>query len=399
MSATEATPLRVVIVGGGVAALEALIALHDLAGERVRTTLVAPEEDFTYRPLSVAVPFSLGHVERYPLDRVARDFGARLVRDSLAEVDPEARHIRTAAGEELRYDALVVAVGARTAPPFPSGITFGEPGARDALQELLAELEGGSVRQVAFVVPGGTSWPLPLYELALMTAAEVWGMGIDDAELTFVTPEQTPLHMFGNAGSGAVTGLLEEARIRFIGSSYATLDGRSLTLAPRHRTMENQRVVTLPLLSGPGLTGLPADPDGFIPVDDHGLVQGLADVYAAGDATTFPIKQGGIATQQADAVARAIAARAGAPVSTDPMRPVLRGMLLTGGAKQYLRHAIAGGQGEGDAATRALWWPPHKVAGRYLAPYLFGRQEEEILAGPDDEHLPVAMPVPEQQRP
>jgi sulfide:quinone oxidoreductase len=399
MSASDAPPLRVVIVGGGVAALEALIALHELAGERVRTTLVAPEDDFTYRPLSVAVPFSLGHVERYPLDRVARDFGARLVRDTLESVDPEGRHVRTAGSEELRYDALVVAVGARTAPPFESGITFGEPGSRDALQGLLSDLEGGYAKRVAFVVPGGTSWPLPLYELALMTAAEVWGMGVDDAELTFVTSEQAPLHMFGSAGSDAVAGLLEAARIRFVGSSYPAVDGRTLTLTPGHRTIEDQRVVTLPLLSGPGLPGLPADPDGFIPVDDHGLVQGLDGVYAAGDATTFPIKQGGIATQQADAAARAIAARAGAPVSPDPMRPVLRGMLLTGGAKQYLQHAVTGGQGEGEAATRALWWPPHKVAGRYLAPYLFGRQEEEILAGPDGEHLAVALPVPDQQRP
>jgi sulfide:quinone oxidoreductase len=251
---------------------------------------------------------------------------------------------------------------------------------------------------VAFVVPGGTSWPLPLYELALMTAAEVWGMGIDDAELTFVTPEQAPLHMFGSAGSAAVAGLLEKARIRFVGSSYATVDGRTVTLAPRHRTLEHQRVVTLPVLSGPGLPGLPADEKGFIPVSDQGLVQGLAEVYAAGDATTFPIKQGGIATQQADAVARAVAARAGAPVSTDPVRPVLRGMLLTGGAEQYLRHAIAGGAGEGETTTRALWWPPHKVAGHYLAPYLFGRQEAEILERPDDAHVPVAMSIPAGQQ-
>jgi hypothetical protein len=72
-------------------------------------------------------------------------------------------------------------------------------------------------------------------------------------------------------------------------------------------------------------------------------------------------------------------------------------MLLTGGAKQYLRHVIAGGEAEGEAATRALWWPPHKVAGQYLAPYLFGRQEEEILADPEEEHIPVDGPVPEQR--
>jgi sulfide:quinone oxidoreductase len=373
------SPREVVIAGGGVAALEALIALRELAGDRVRTTLVAPETEFTYRPLTVTQPFALGHAERYPLDRIAEDFGARLITDAVTEVVPEEHRVRCASGAELPYDALVMTVGARTERPFELGITFGEPEAREALAGLLADLEEGYAKRVAFVVPPGTSWPLPLYELALMTAADVWGMGIDEADLTFVTPEQAPLGMFGTAASDAVASLLAEARIEFVGSSYASMEDRRLVLAPGHRVVEAAHVVTLPLLRGPALPGLPADPEGFIPVDDHGRVRGHEDVYAAGDATTFPIKQGGIATQMADTVAQTIAQGAGAPVQAAPMRPVLRGMLLTGGAKQFLRHAIAGGEGDGETAQRALWWPPHKVAGRYLAPYLFGRQEAEIL--------------------
>jgi sulfide:quinone oxidoreductase len=329
------SPREVVIAGGGVAALEALIALRELAGDRVRTTLVAPETEFTYRPLTVTQPFALGHAERYPLDRIAEDFGARLITDAVTEVVPEEHRVRCASGAELPYDALVMTVGARTERPFELGITFGEPEAREALAGLLADLEEGYAKRVAFVVPPGTSWPLPLYELALMTAADVWGMGIDEADLTFVTPEQAPLGMFGTAASDAVASLLAEARIEFVGSSYASMEDRRLVLAPGHRVVEAAHVVTLPLLRGPAL--------------------------------------------MADTVAQTIAQGAGAPVQAAPMRPVLRGMLLTGGAKQFLRHAIAGGEGDGETAQRALWWPPHKVAGRYLAPYLFGRQEAEIL--------------------
>jgi sulfide:quinone oxidoreductase len=392
-NATPASPLDVVIAGGGVAALETLIALNDLAGDRVRTTLVAPEADFTYRPLTVAEPFSLGHAERYPIERFAADFGAGVVQQAVTEVMPDDHRLRCASGLELTYDVLVIAVGARTERPFERGITFGEPGAREALGGLLADIEQGYAKSVAFVVPPGTSWPLPLYELALMTAADVWSMGIDDAELKLVTPEQAPLDVFGTPASDAVASLLADARISFVGSSYASVKDRSIVLAPGHRPLDANRIVTLPLLRGPAIAGLPGDANGFIPVDDQGAVVGIGDVYAAGDATTFPIKQGGLATQMADAVAQAIAARAGAPVEAAPMRPVLRGMLLTGGTKQFLRHAITGGRGDGETAQHALWWPPHKVAGHYLAPYLFGRQEADLLSVEAETHVPVAIAV------
>jgi sulfide:quinone oxidoreductase len=103
-------------------------------------------------------------------------------------------------------------------------------------------------------------------------------------------------------------------------------------------------------------------------------VPGLADVYAVGDMTTRPLRQGGLATQQADAAASAIAAWAGAPVTPQPYRPDLRAILLTGGAPLFLRR--------GSAATDAPWWPPHKVAGRELAPYLEAHPELLLTAAP-----------------
>jgi sulfide:quinone oxidoreductase len=123
---------------------------------------------------------------------------------------------------------------------------------------------------------------------------------------------------------------------------------------------------------GPGIAGLPADERGFIPIDDHARVGGVDDVYAAGDGTTFPIKQGGLGTQQADAAAEHIAARFGAPVEPQPFHPILRGQLLTGEESLHLQQDVAGGAGEGAASADYLWWPPHKVSGRYLAPWLEG---------------------------
>ena len=152
-------------------------------------------------------------------------------------------------------------------------------------------------------------------------------------------------------------------------------DGQ-LSLIP-NGTLAAERVVSLPSLLGPQLEGLPADPDGFIPVDLHGLVQGEEDVYAAGDATNSPIKQGGVASQQADAAAEAIAARAGAAVDPQPFRPVLRGLLLTGSTPRYMSAEVSGGRGEDwRVSDHALWWPPSKIAGKRLAPYLALRHDE-----------------------
>src|SRR5215216_470100 len=320
-------PPRVVIAGGGVAALEALIALRDLARDRVRLTLVAPEAHFVYRPLSVAEPFCLGHAAHHPLRAIAQDFDADIVSGALAEVEPAERRIVLADGGTLAYDTLLVAVGARMEMPFRHGITFGADGAPEALAGLLADLEEGYARRVAFVVPSGVGWTLPLYELALMTASDVWSAGIDAVELTLVSPEARPLEIFGAEASAMVAELLAQARIHFVGSASADVIHNAVLAGDR--TIAVDRTLTLPRPAGAAIPGLP-DVGGFIPVDDHGRVTGVRDVYAAGDVTDGAIKQGGLAAQQALAAAEAIAARHGADLDPEPFRPILRGMLLTG---------------------------------------------------------------------
>jgi sulfide:quinone oxidoreductase len=390
---TETNPPHVLIAGGGVAALETLIALRDLAGERVAITLLAPDADFTYRPMTVAQPFSLGHARAYGLAGIAAEFGAAFVHDSVAEVRADEKLVRCASGRDVAYDHLVVAVGARATPSFPHAITFGEDPSEERLHGMLADLEQGYLQRVAFVVPAEATWTLPLYELAVMTARQAWTMGMDRVRFTLVTPEDRPLAMFGTPASEAVGELLHQHAIEFVGSSYPSV-GRGYVIAdPGGRRIDADRIVALPALEGRAVAGVPADGNGFIPVDEHGRVPGLAGVYAAGDGTSFPIKQGGLATQQADAVAAAIAAEAGAPIDAEPFRPVLRGLLLTGGDDRFLRNVVAGGGGEGEVATHTLWWPPTKIAGRYISGYLFGRDEAESLEGARADHLEIAVPL------
>ena len=379
--AEPGSPADVLIVGGGVAALETLMALRDLAGDRVRVTLVAPEPDFVYRPMAVAEPFGLGEARRYPLRRIVEDFGADLVQAGVAALDAPAGRVALRSGDTMTYDTLVLAPGARMLPAFDDAVTFSGPGSGPEMRALLDELEQRRVRRIAFVAPTMVGWTLPLYELALLTGRHTITRDLQ-VELVLVTPEQRPLALFGDGPSGAVAELLTAAGIEFIGGSHVDLRDGAVRLIPGGRAFGAERLVALPLVRGPKLEGVPAERDfGFIPVDRHGRVDELDGVYAAGDATNFPVKQGGLAAQQADAVAEHVAARHGARLEPSPFHPVLRGLLFAGGPERYMR---ADQQGVGAVAAQALWWPPTKIAGRYLAPYLYER-EAAAVPGPAPE--------------
>jgi sulfide:quinone oxidoreductase len=391
-------PLKVMIAGGGVAALEAMIALRHLAEERVQVELVTPKPEFAYRPLAVAEPFSLGKAHRFDLLDIAGDHGAALHLAGLQAADPDRRQILTWDGRALSFDVLLLAVGARTATSIPGSVTITGPGYTSRFRTVLRELDERRIRRVAFAVPPGTSWPLPLYELALMTATRVAERGLRKVELSLVTPEDAPLEIFGARASRAVSDLLAERGVALHTARHPTefRDGE-LTFIPSGGVAA-ERVISLPRLLGPKIPGIPHDAQGFIPVDLHGLVQGELDVYAAGDATTCPIKQGGVASQQADAVAEAIAARAGAEIEPTEFRPVLRGLLLTGSTPRYMRAEVAGGRGDDwDVSEHALWWPPSKVAGRWLAPYL-ALHYEELAEAPTGLPIEVSFDSPSIKR-
>jgi sulfide:quinone oxidoreductase len=370
-------PLHVVIAGGGIAGVEAALALRALTGNALELTMIAPDDRLHYRPLTVVEPFTARAARHYPLDEICRDLGIELRRDTLARVNGGAREAIAGGGARIGYDALVVAVGAPAEAALPRAHTFFADADPESLHWIVREIEERVSRRVAFVVPSGAVWPLPLYELALMTAARAHERRIGDAALTLVTPEDEPLAIFRGAGSAATAELLENAGIEVYANAYAAgYDGRFLTVMPGDRRLRVERVVALPRLSGPAIDGLPSDPHGFVHADECGRVPDLPDVYAAGDATTFPIKQGGIAAQQADLVAALIARTAGAAVAAPSTRPLLRAVLFTGGAPLYLRATITGGESVISTASRHCpWWPPHKVAARHLAPFLADRDE------------------------
>jgi sulfide:quinone oxidoreductase len=338
---------EVVVVGGGIAALELVLALRELAGDRVGVTVVAPDTDLLLRPLLIAEPLGQLPPHPYPWPAIAGDLGVRFVRSSITAVDPERRVVVRRTGGTLPYDTLVLAPGARRLEAFDDTIHIGDPAGALALERLRDEIAAGTVRDVAFIAPTLTGWLLPLYEAALITAR----LG---ASATLITAEEEPLALFGRTAIDAVWRELDAAGVRFVGDARAHVDEGAVTVGDRR--IDADRIIALPLVRGPRIDGVPeAGIYGLIPVGPYGRVAGLADAYAIGDATDYAIKQGGIACQQAASAASHIARRHGAPVELIPFQPRLRATLLTGA------EPIALGVGA-DV--------PAKLPGPRLAPYL-----------------------------
>ena len=372
MTTQDPTPkLRVAIAGGGVAGLEALLALRALAPERTEITMIAPNAEFVYRPMTVREPFSYPQANRYAIAPIVAETGAELVTEELARVDPQKRIAYTSSDAQIDYDALVLALGARARPRYEHAITVDDRKLDETMHGLIQDVEEGYVKSIAFISPGRMAWPFPLYELALMTAGRAYDMGVE-VEITIVTPEDSPLAIFGAPASSAVAELLEQAHVKTIHSAYAEVPrAGEIVINPGERRLQVSRVVALPELYGPGVRGVPLSEHGFYRVDVHGELVDAEHIYAAGDATEFPIKFGGIAAQQADAIAEAIAARAGAPVTPQPFHPVIQGILLTGDKPRYLTARITGGQGfSSEISETPSWSPAAKIAAKYLAPYL-----------------------------
>jgi sulfide:quinone oxidoreductase len=360
---------HVVIAGGGVGALEGLLALQSHARERVRISVITATRYLTYRALSVAEPFGGGSVPRFDWEQITRERGVRWISGVVAGVRPETRELDTRDGPAVPYDALLLSLGCRPQPALPGAIPFAGPRDVIAIAEALDALSPGRPRSIAFVASAGTAWTLPLYELALMTAEHGRQCGLDLA-IEVVTRESAPLGIFGTEASTAVARRLEAAGVRLRTDTFATeFAERQLWFEPEG-TLDADLAIALPPLSGPHLAGLPAESDGFVPVDGYGRVHGVDSVWAVGDMTSRPLKQGGLAAQQADVAAADIAVQvAGADVVVRSYKPKLEGLLLTGADPVYLErrpHAPP----ESQASNEFLWWAPHKVVGRHLGPYL-----------------------------
>ena len=384
--------MEIIIAGGGVAGLEGLLALHRMLGDGARLTLIAPDPDFTYRPLAVAEPFGLGHAHRVPLKRFAEETGptwySTAWRPSMTMLDRSGwSGAGRAASTRCCWRPAAVRWRAWREP------RRGSRAATETYGGLLRDLEEGYVKRLAIVVPPGSVWPLPGYELALATAGEAKEMGQADLTITVVTPEHEPLSLFGEEASRAVAEELGWAGIQFKTGVVARRDGDGIIVEPSGERLDVQRVFAVPRIVGPAIEGVACDDEGFLVADDNARVEGCERTWAAGDGIVSPVNFGGLATHQARRAAAAIAGIAGVDVP-DPGEPVLHGRLLVGHRSRRLAPS-------GGAEGAPLWWPHGKVAGEHLPRWLaeHGVAPPAAEEPPDEDGVTIRRPLSEMRGP
>lgn len=369
------TRTDILVAGGGVAALEALLALHERLGASRRITLLAPSGEFRYRPLAAYGGLVPGLRTAVDLGAVAAEHDAEYRRDHLDAVRVPKSEAVTRDGTCIAYQALIVAIGAIAINPFPGAVTLGLPRQEAAFEALVERVRVGAVQRVVIVVPPHLSWTLPAYETALMLRH---ASGLPSMRVTVTTPESAPMDEFGPEIADAIADRLRDRNVELCPLTVPETIAEDELWVPSLGLTPVDAVVVLARPAGPLVAGLPHDALGFIPVDGTGRVAGAPGVWAAGDATTQATKQGGFALQQVDAVCDDVAATltgerprdegaAGAPL-------VMRAALLDGDHVLYLRAEQESGRWRGVASWDPLWSPPGKVAGGRLTDYLARRE-------------------------
>jgi len=371
-------PYHVVVAGGGFAALEAVLGLRALAGSAARISLVSPDPLFAYRPAATLDAFSDTAPRAFDLAAIAAELGVRLYRTRVESVGGARRRVRLGSGGRLTYDALVLATGARAVVGVPGALTFRDHRDVPRFRDVLRELDQHRLGALVFAVPSGVAWPLPLYELAMLSVAHARQQG-GRTEITLVSPEPRPLAAFGAEASELVAAELADRGVVFLGSCIpGRLCGGGALSIQSGAPIKADRVVAVPQLRGARITGIPANRWGFVPTDAVGRVEGMDDVYAAGDMTVYPIKHGGLAIQQADRIAHTIAAGLGLTPHELKAKPTLEVRLIGGERPLHLRIELdefAQPTNATLAHTRSDRPPSWtKVFGRYLTPYFENQQ-------------------------
>ena len=338
---------RVVIAGGGIAGVEATLALGALAPGRAEVVVLEPRPRFALPATAAGRAFGLGWSVNRSMDQVVGRAGGRLRRARLTGVDARRRIAMLAGGELLPYDHLIVAVGGRAEATVDGALTFrghGDSAELRALVDGLVEGAGRGARsEVVVVVPGRCGWPLTAYEIALMTHDHLDALGVADrCAISVLTAEPSPLAAFGEEVGATVARTLARAAIAVRAGVEADSFSWGRLRLRDGEVLRADRVVALAALAGPRIAGLPHDEHGFVACDAAGSVEGAPGVRIVGDAGIAPVREGGRACRQADAAAGSIARDLGAPLEPPGGPP--------------------------DDAP--LGWPVSRVSGRFLTPFL-----------------------------
>jgi NADH dehydrogenase FAD-containing subunit len=318
---TPQTQPRIVVVGGGFGGLESAFYLHMKLHEKAHLTLVSDQDHFLFKPNTIYIPFGLA-VDKLtiPLEKPTRRRHIELVQTHIREIDPVARTV-SGDGTTLPYDFLVIATGAGMRPQEIPGLaeyaqTIWTPAdmlrLRGAYSTLLADAQGGKRRQVLFLVPPNNKCAGPLYEMVFMLETWLRRQHVRElVDISWSTYEAGYIQAFGPRLDEAVTKEFDERGISgYKGYIVEQVEETGVTYRNGQSLPYDLLISFPPYIASTPFPELPTDDRGFIVTDlASRQVVGHPEIYVAGDAGDFPVKQAFLAFLQADAVAAHVSAQ------------------------------------------------------------------------------------------
>jgi NADH dehydrogenase FAD-containing subunit len=357
---------EILVVGSGPGALEATLALSRSELIDAHVSLISPQTEFVYRPNLVVEPFGGAAPASYSVAAIIEHPDVSQWLGTIERVDAENKTAWSPEGDEFKYDAIVLATGTATEATLESpAVTLGGPDTMDQLRAVVADIDAGTLRNLVFAAPDGPTWLLPMYELAFMASERAARTSSQQVLIAIVTPEESPLAAFGAENSLTVARMAEQLGVVVhLGAAVTGFDGATMTLSDGG-AYPVDRLVSGALLRGRVPAGVPVNKEGFVPVDAHQRVPGASGMFAVGDVTSFRFKQGGLASEQADAAVEAIEQDLGARESAAPFPGIVQGILLTAGGRTPLRAQVTADTAE-SLPAEPLEGPAQKIFSRLL---------------------------------
>ena len=317
---------RVLVLGAGFGGLELSTTLSEALGDEVEVTLIDKSDSFVFGYSKLDVMFGRTTLDevRLPYADVVKP-GVRLLRETITEIDPEARRVTTDAGSH-EADYLVIALGADYDMDATPGLAAGgnefytvDGAAR--LAEILPDFSAG--KAIVGVCDAPYKCPPAPSEAALLLHDHLSARGVrGDCEITFVLPLPSPIPPSPDA-SRALLDAFAEREIEFVpGRRISSLDPeRRVAVLDDGSELPYDLFLGVPKHQAPDVviaSGITTD--GYIPVESETLKTRFPGVYALGDVATVGVPKAGVfAEGAARAVAESLIAdiRDGEPVAYD----------------------------------------------------------------------------------
>ncbi|HVP03460.1 MAG TPA: FAD-dependent oxidoreductase [Solirubrobacteraceae bacterium] len=299
---------RVLILGAGFGGLELSTMLSEAFGDGVEVTVIDRSDAFVfgYSKLDVMFGRTTPEAVRLPYTNIAMP-GVRVLRETITEIDPEARRVRTDAGVH-EGDVLVIALGAdydiAGTPGLAEGANeFYSVAGAERLAPLVREFSSGHA--VIGVCDAPFKCPPAPSECALLLHDELVARGVRDAcRISFVIPLPSPVPPSPETSAALMAEFAARdievilgRRVQAIDRSERAAvldDGSHLPFdlflgVPRHRAPD--------VVIAAGITE-----DGYVPVDSATLRTRFDGVYAVGDVATAGVPKAGVFAEGAGRV-------------------------------------------------------------------------------------------------